>query len=64
MFFHNINQNIIIFLPIFLLISACQKDNKKIVVDKSNIIETKKKDYTSLNIKNFSKDKIIKKEVI
>ena len=64
MFFHNINQNIIIFLSIFLMINACQKDNKKIVVDKSNIINIKKNDYTPLNIKNFSKDKIIKKEVI
>ena len=63
MLFHNINQNIIIFFSIFLMIGACQKENKKIVVQNTHIIDTKKKNNKTLNVKKFSKDKIIKKEI-
>ena len=43
MFFHNIKQNVIIFLFIFLIVSGCQKEKEKIIVENNEIIEIESK---------------------
>ena len=59
--FHDTKQNIIIFLCIFLMISACQKENKKIVIEKNQVINTKTKNNGKLNTENLQTYKIINK---
>ena len=45
------------------MISACQKENKKIVVENNQIIEIKSKNNGKLNTENLQTYKIIKKEI-
>ncbi len=63
MLFRNIKQNIIIFLCIFLMISACQKENKKIVVENNKIIDVQSINNEKSNNKKLQTYKIIKKDV-
>ena len=61
--FHDAKQNIIIFLCIFLMISACQKENKNSNWKNNQVINTKTKNNGKLNTENLQTYKIIKKEV-
>ena len=45
------------------MISACQKENKKIVIENNQIINTKSKNNGKLDTENLQTYKIIKKEV-
>ena len=45
------------------MISACQKENKKIAIENNQIINTKSKNIGKLNTENLQTYKIIKKEV-
>ena len=45
------------------MISACQKENKKIIIENNQIINTKSKKNGKLNTENLQTYKIIKKEV-
>jgi ABC-type branched-subunit amino acid transport system substrate-binding protein len=63
MFFHNIKHNVIIFLCIFLIISGCQKEKEKIIVENNEIIEIESKINKTLITKNYPTNKITKKEI-
>ena len=63
MFFHNIKHNVIIFLCIFLIVSGCQKEKEKIIVENNEIIEIQSKNNKTLVTKNYPTNKITKKEI-
>ena len=63
MFIFNVKYNLTIYFCILLMIVGCQNTTEKIVVENKISTELSKKNNTSSNNKNSTKNKIIKRAV-
>ena len=63
MFVFNFKYNLTIYFCILLMIVGCQNTTGKIVVENKYQQNFQKKDNASSNNKNFTKNKIIKREI-